>query len=570
MRETMMKRFTLVLMIVSWIWCHAPRTSRADEGKPFDLQAFIDNAVRSETRRIVVPPGKYRVTPRNRQHLLLQRLENLEIVADGVELICTQTTRALTIADCRHVSLRGLTIDYDPLPFTQGRITTISADKKTHEIELFEGYPSSEAVQTFKYEIFRPDTRTLRCPDYDYTVRKLDPRHIHVVKKSSREEDPEQVGDIIVIGAESAVGGSIPHAVSVERCVGVTLENIDLFASNCFGFIEEDCDGSTYLHCRIDRRPASTDIVRRADARIRSLNADAFHCTGAVKGPAYLGCVARFMGDDAVNIHGSYHMITESHGNTLRLLAKGKPPQVGEPVELLSYEGRRLPDAVVTKVQPDGKINATEREFLRRQQMDHGLRTRWNPSAFQVTVDRDLNLPTGSLICSTRRIGNGFRVQDCDFGFNRSRGILIKASNGEVVGNTLTGSWMHAILVAPEYWWLEAGSSSDVSIRRNVIKNCRATAITVQARGGPGDVAPAGAHHDITISDNTVIDSPMPNIEITSTVNGSILQNTFVQPAPAESDPSKSSNRATLENAIKIMECKDMTVRDNSISQGSS
>lgn len=105
-----------------------------------------------------------------------------------------------------------------------------------------------------------------------------------MVKKSSREEDPEQVGDIIVIGAESAVGGSIPHAVSVERCVGVTLENIDLFASNCFGFIEEDCDGSTYLHCRIDRRPASTDIVRRADARIRSLNADAFHCTVQSRG----------------------------------------------------------------------------------------------------------------------------------------------------------------------------------------------------------------------------------------------------------------------------------------------
>jgi hypothetical protein len=46
------------------------------------------------------------------------------------------------------------------------------------------------------------------------------------------------------------------------------------------------------------------------------------------------------------------------------------------------------------------------------------------------------------------------------FGFNRSRGILIKASRGTITNCTLRGSWIVGILVSPEWWWLESGSSS--------------------------------------------------------------------------------------------------------------
>ena len=105
-------------------------------GVPFDLQGFLDQEISVGNRRIVVPPGRYRVSPKNRQHLVLHNLQDTQIVADGVEMICTETTRALTIRGCTNVTVRGLVIDYDPLPFTQGRITSLSADEKNHEIEF--------------------------------------------------------------------------------------------------------------------------------------------------------------------------------------------------------------------------------------------------------------------------------------------------------------------------------------------------------------------------------------------------------------------------------------------------
>ena len=84
----------------------------------FDLPSFIHQRVKAGEKRIVVPPGRYRIKPQNRVHLTLRDLRDFEIIADGVEVICTETTRAISISNCHHFTLRGLTIDYDPLPFT--------------------------------------------------------------------------------------------------------------------------------------------------------------------------------------------------------------------------------------------------------------------------------------------------------------------------------------------------------------------------------------------------------------------------------------------------------------------
>jgi hypothetical protein len=409
-----------------------------------------------------------------------------------------------------------LTIDYDPLPFTQGRITAFGTDKKSVEIELFEGYPPAEMARNFKYEIFRPDTRTLRCEDrFVEKIEVVDARHLRLSTPGGRASDAEQVGDLIVIGAEYAPHGSAAHAIECSRNVNVRMENIDLFASNCFGFLEYECEGSTYYRCRIDRRPAKSDPVKRAQPRLRSLDADAFHSKHAIKGPAYIECTARFQGDDCVNICGDYNMIMNSQGRELRVLAKHNMNiQTGDPVELVTYDGRRLPDAKAVRIQEAGTIRDEERAFLVRQHMDANLKAARGAltKAFTVTLDREVEIPMGGVICSANRIGNGFVVKNCIFGFNRSRGILIKASHGEVSGNRIEGAEMSAILVAPEYWWLEAGSSSDLKITGNTIIGCKGISICIEATAGNGDIAPVGAHLHLSILGNTIKNCPAPAI----------------------------------------------------------
>jgi hypothetical protein len=491
-------------------------------GVPLDLQGYIDSALAGGGKTVVVPPGRYRVAPRNRECLALRGLTDVTVVCDGVEMVCTETTRALSIANCANVTVRGLTIDYDPLPFTQGRIVALSRDKSVHEISLSDGYPTSDTVTTFKYEVFRPETRTYRCGEYAIErVERLGPRRLRITRRGVAATDPEQVGDIAVLGSESAPGGSIPHAVEVAASRGVRLDGVTVYASNCFGFLETDCDRTTYYRCTVDRRSPEDDPVGREDPRVRSLNADAFHSICAVRGPAYVECTARFMGDDCINICGDYHLVTASDGRALRVLSKqrdGISVSPGDAVELLSYSGLRLPDARVTSVEPDAEVTDAERRFLADQGMEPALKEYLaHATTFRVTLDREVELPMGSAVCSTSRTGNGFLVRGCQFGFNRSRGIVAKGSDGAIEGNALTANAMTAIMVAPEWWWMESGSSNNVRIEGNTIRDCGDVAIAVYAFGGSPAIAPAGAHNGIAVTGNRLAGCPLPNILVTST-----------------------------------------------------
>lgn len=507
------------------------RGAGRDPGRDFDLQGFIDAAVKAGHTHIRVEPGRYRVKPRRSQHLLLRGLSNVVIDCTGVEMVCTETTRALSITGCDTVTLRGLTIDYDPLPFTQGRITALSADKRVHEVELFDGYPRAGAARNEKYEIFRPDTRTLRrdCPHLE-AIEVVDDAHLRLKKAGGGQLDAEQVGDLVVIAATHAPGGFAAHAVQCHESRHVVLEDVTLHASNCFGFLETACEATTYRRCRYDRRPAETDLVSR-EPRLRSGNADAFHSKHAPVGPRYLDCVARFMGDDAVNICGDYSLVMGCEGRTLRVLAKHRMMlRVGDGVELVTYEGRRLPDATIVDLRETAGIGEDETIWLRSQRMNEELRTNAGGAlskGYEVKLDRDVDLPRGSVIASTRAMGNGFVIDRCTFGFNRSRGILIKASHGSVTNCTLQGSQIVGILVSPEWWWLESGSSSDLVITGNTVSDCPTPGIVVMAVGGDGRVAAAGAHRRIGIVGNTLSNVALPGILCTSTEELTLRDNRF-------------------------------------------
>ena len=87
---------------------------------------------------------------------------------------------------------------------------------------------------------------------------------------------------------------------------------------------------------------------------------------------------------------------------------------------------------------------------------------------------------------------------------------------------------MSAILVAPEYWWLEAVSSSDLKITGNTITACKGIPICIEATAGNGDIAPVGAHQHLSILGNTIKNCPAPGILVCST-DGLRLENNTLE-----------------------------------------
>jgi hypothetical protein len=509
----------------------APSAVDVPPAVAFDLQGFIDARVAAGDTTIVIPPGRHLVTPRNREHLRLKGLRNIVIEATGAELVCTETTRAITIHDCENLTLRGLVIDYDPLPFTQARITAISEDKTRLELERIPGYGALNSPPV-KLETFDPATNELRgrLTYYGITTEVHSPDRVTLTRQPGpAAASTDQVGDIAVLDHKHAPGGSMPHAIMATDSRGLVFENVTLYAGPTFGFFENGCDASRYIGCRVDRRPPELDYTERGHARMRSLNADAFHSKNARVGPRYERCLARYNGDDSIAINGDFHFITQAKGNTLRVLAKiHMTMRVGDTVQIFTRDGRRLENKKILALTRDGSVTAKENALVDAQGINRQLRQRAMQDAWRVTLDASVgDTPPGSLIASADSIGDGFVIRDCFLGHNRSRGILVKAGRGEITGNTLAGVIMPAILIAPEYVWLEAGMADDLVISGNTLRDLRGPGIVVTALGGDNSLAPAGAFRNLTIRDNTISGGPAPGLLVTS-VAGLVNENNRV------------------------------------------
>lgn len=540
--------------------------AQIDPGKDYDIQAFIDKELANGKKEIQIPVGRYRVKPRGNTHLLFKGLKDVTILATGVELICTETVQAINIINCNNFKIKGLSVDYDPLPFTQGTIVAMSSDKRKLTVDIADGY--STKLRNEKLEIYNATTAELVTRTYYGVTYEIDEVNRRVVF-TKKPQTPiaysfEKIGDIIVF--DSYGTKQAPHAILMEDCENLTLENIAVYAGPTFAFFEKKCNASTYIGCKVDRRPLESDLAKREIRRMRSNNADGFHSKSAQIGPSYKNCIARYNGDDGFAISGNYHVITETHGSLLTVVGKSgfKPDiQVGDQVELVSYDGTRLPDATVKSIQIGRGLNENEKTFLAAQKLlRESGKTKDAERVYIIEIDQTVMLPMGSVIASANRLGNGVEIIDCIAGPNRSRGIIVKASNGRIMNNQCISNWGMGIKISPENQWLEAGSSNNLTISNNVIENCQDIGIGVYAFGGNGKLASIGAHNNITISNNTVVHSLNPAFAITST-NGLIFMNNKIEsPITKWLDPTRKTfgrvedpNRAVyIENVKNLKE----------------
>lgn len=90
----------------------------ATSGLADDFRPLVQEAIKRGDKRIIISPGNYRLEPKGDggELWLLQGLKDTEIIADGVTLTGTKLMRAITLHRCSGVTLRGLTVDYDPCP----------------------------------------------------------------------------------------------------------------------------------------------------------------------------------------------------------------------------------------------------------------------------------------------------------------------------------------------------------------------------------------------------------------------------------------------------------------------
>lgn len=505
-----------------------------------DLISILD-AQKGKTI-IDIPVGTYILNLKNPQRgaYEFRNLENVKIRGNGSRIICNRQSQAFYFYNCKNTTFENMTIEYDPPCSTQGTITAVNGNKV--EVQIHDNYPAELTTDEYhltpdRVQIYDKDSRelienftttSLKDVYYDDTNNQLTGSGIEktgdcTFKATLADNGPYKAGDYIVFGV-IANGWAGAHTIITEACDHMKFDQITVYDSNCFSFLEYDCNQTHYYRCKVTRKlndPLYGD-------RIRAGIADALHSKFAVVGPRIEKCTLEYSGDDCIAINGNFYPIykVDEANKSIYILTTSNSPdgvkaKINDHIVCVKNEGTLRGRTIATEMewvtsgpsQPEidacfGKLTSVTGAG----DFKYGVR---------IKLDKWLpELGTGDIFYSNDRIGSGYQVLNNKVGHNRSRAILIKSSDGIIEGNEIVHSAMSAIALAPEFYWMEAGCSSNVIIKNNVIRNCmydsnmdwtsQAGAIVVVCQAPNGNLAGNGTFENIDIYNNTITECPDP------------------------------------------------------------
>ncbi len=531
-----------------------------------ELRQRLEAAVNARVDRVVIPPGVYRGTPEKggKIHIAIRQAANLEIIAEGVTLLCAQPTRALDLADCTNVTLRGLTVDYDPLPFTQGDIVALDPAAGWLDVQIHTGYPVEPYTRV---DIVDRQTRYRKRDKpfmWDSSAAVRSGGVVRVQNKAAAGF--AQVGDFASLGGFPP--GVIAHAVTISDSARITLDRVTIHAANCMGVVASGGAGAhEFRGCRIVPGPPPPGAT---EARILSVNADAILNGPMRQGVLTEGCEIRDAGDDTWSVQSADYVILKREGQTLWLA-----PRDAAAVQT----GDRLQAALAG---PVAKVVACEKVRRAGVALAPELEQKLNAAAswsfwklrddlHKVIIEGAVPWQAGDSVYDVDRQGNGFIFRNNTV---RSSGrILVKAS-GLIESNRIEGPF--AVSANPELPCPAAAGIAALVIRHNTIRDAhqfnphysspQAGAISVTAEdGGKNTMRPAGVFGQVVIEGNTISGGNGAGIVVSSAREVSLRDNRLENLLHLPPNCTGAKYRIDNHAAVWLAECDRVTLAGNKL-----
>jgi polygalacturonase len=426
--------------------------------------------------------------------VVIKNLSNLTIEGNGSEFVGHDYASMFHFSGCSNLSVANLTVDWDPLPYTQGKV--IAVDSDYIDIEVIAPFVAKKGLHTEAIIGYDPEKRRMarRFTDhyqlgFEKTTEVVGPgvMRLFIGRKDRFAGTMPAVGTFVI--ARHQVYGY--QAFEFEKCKNVNLENVSIYSNPGMGVTGDECRDISIRHLKVMLRPGT--------GRWMSCTADATHFAGCRGTITMENCLFEGMGDDATNVRsGHYLLVSERLGdNKLRIKTGYRygsdltPPETGDKLELSSEDKPLLPYATLT-------VRSVERDTLNK----------------SLIIGFSEKLPENT--AKGDAVGNAtsipvLRIRNCTTIRNRSRGFIIKTRDVIIEDCLFQDITECSIALESDVngWW-ESISSRDVIIRNNRF---------VDSKFEPGylhgviefhtmsQTAPAGVYRRITIADNIFLGS---------------------------------------------------------------
>lgn len=437
--------------------------------------------------RVLLEPLTYRLGEHAQRdyQFELEHVEGIAIEGQGAHLINTPANNLIQLRGCRDVLVRGLVIDYDPLPFTQGTIRKVNADEGTFDLALHEAYPLPPADTWVKQRlgqagwqwgcVIDPKERHRRWDvQMHFFIRSVRPLEsgtrvyrIEVTPQFKKALSPVRPGDRFFLplpyvrseGRSSSMGTNF----SITNCSDCTIEDITFYSARSgmvFGVSHNE--GSITLRKLGVRFKADTD-------RICTTWRDGIHSKDNRVGPVIENCYFEGLLDDSINMGANTAMAREVRSDTEFVLMGAQFQKDDKVLVWNPVTGQTLSQTTVASLRRGrGGTVVTLRNAV-----THVITGQKRPHQ-DIASTHFYNLS---------RCGRGFIVRNCIFKPQRRHALLVRAPDGLIENNLIEGVGGSAIAMGNEMGsFYEGPFPNNTIVRNNIIRNTQNTAITVYTR----------------------------------------------------------------------------------------
>ena len=470
-----------------------------------ELRDLIKAAAAANKNYVKLEKKVYRL----KKSVNIENISNLTVDGNGAEIVMLKNDiPAFRLINSENIVIKNLSVDYDPLPFTQGVVTKVDGNKFTFTID--DGYPklSKDFQKSYihlfdskgewkknsadvygKMQILTPETA-------EFTVRGK-----HVVEK----------GDRVAVNFRS------PAAFSISRCGKLEFSHINIYASPGVAF-----------HSRYGRGKVVFDtvkIIRKKDGRLFACCADGINLATSSGGAEIRNCEFSYLGDDGINFHSELLPVAVKRDKK-RLIFVYPYGQYKTHFEEVFKKGDemifvRQGDYKIIgrahlesiKVSSDRKPEKLAPEFF-------PVRGTSGVSVYELTTLEETDIPRGSFFYIPASGVENFVISNNFFHDHRARGIRIMSSCGVIENNLFERLKTAAVTLGGEFnYWREAGWCSDIVIRNNVMREIGYSAIVNADNYVPGVIStfarldgrkfiPVPENRNLVIENNLITDSP--------------------------------------------------------------
>lgn len=403
--------------------------------------------------RVVFEEGVYDVfSNKNSTHLIeIQDANNLVIDGNGAEIIIHDPLMGfMSILKSNNVIVKNLIIDYDPLPFTQGKVVAVNEKNSSFDLQIDEGFPLLD------HYMFQKANRVwgmLMDPEIPGKLKdgvpnlfgskdfeQIEPNLFRIKFQAPRLLKFIEVGDLYVHIARTN-GRTIFRTGNSKN---ITYLNNTSYTSPAGSYAAFDMEEWNVIGCEVKLKPG----------RLHSANADCFHINGGKFGPWIENSLFEGYSDDAINMKHSRAFILEQNSPT-ELLVKPAVKK-GDVIKIFNpREGVLI-----------GTYTVLENKFLK----DVGMK---------ITIDKpihqELNLgetKMNDLIYIDSKSNESFVIRNNTFRNARRYGILVQNSYGIIERNMFENLSQAGITLNNGVDWGEGFLANNIVINQNIFNNC--------------------------------------------------------------------------------------------------